>query len=222
MEEKILSGTPLFQGCTGEEIRQMLRCLNARVKSFKRDERILEAGQIVTAVGVVLEGSVLIESNDVWGNRSVLDKAGPGEIFAETYACIPEERLMVDVVAAEAVKILFLDIKSMLTFCKKTCSCHGMLVRNLLQISAQKNLNLSRRIFFTASKSIRGRLLSYLSSQAQKHGSRDFTIPFNRQQLADYLGVDRSALSAELGRMRQDGLLLTERNHFQLLTEEET
>lgn len=138
---------------------------------------------------MVLSGIILIENNDLWGNVTILDNVVPGRIFAETYACAFGEPLMVDVVAAEPAEVLFLNVDRVLKMCSNSCDYHNRLFRNLLSISAQKNLNLSRKIFHTSPKSIRGRLLSYLSYQAVCHGSNRFTIPFNRQQLADYLNV---------------------------------
>ena len=132
---------------------------------------------------------------------------------------VPGEKLLVDVFAAEVTEVLFLNVGKMLSQCPNSCGHHTQLIRNLLAISAQKNLQLSRRIFNTSSKSIRGRLLSYLSDQAVKNESERFDIPFNRQQLADYLGVDRSALSAELGKMQREGLLEFRKNHFHLYEE---
>ncbi len=194
----------------------MLTCLQARERAFRKDELIYRAGDRAAALGLVLEGSVLIENDDVWGNRSVLDRVELGQIFAETYACVPGERMMVNVRAAQAVRILFLDVGKVLAVCSEACSCHQKLIRNLLFISAQKNLNLSRRIFHTSAKTIRGRLLSYLSWQSVQAGSRTFEIPFNRQQLADYLEVDRSALSNELSKMQKEGLLTYHLNQFHL------
>ena len=124
---------------------------------------------------------------------------------------------MVNVTAAEDAEVLFLNVERVLRVCPRACAHHGRLLRNLLTLSAQKNLNLSRKIFHTSAKSIRGRLLSYLSDQAIRNGSRSFVIPFDRQQLADYLNVDRSALSAELGKLRREGVVLAERNRFTLL-----
>ena len=216
MDYYFLSKTILFRGTTPEEIKTMLGCLNAETKQFSRGSVIYHAGDTVTAIGLVLSGSVSIENDDVWGNKSILDKAGPGQVFAETYACVPGAPLMISVVASEAAEILFLDVGRILHVCSNACSFHNKLIRNLLAISAQKNLNLSRRIFHTSSKSIRGRLLSYLSFQSIQCGSREFEIPFNRQQLADYLSVDRSAMSNELSKMQRDGLLRLDRNHFTL------
>lgn len=211
-----LSKTALFRGSTPQEVEGMLSCLGAERRSFSRGDRIFRTGDVVTSLGIVLSGSVLIESSDLWGNTTILDSVGPGRIFAETYACAPGEPLMVDVVAAGAAEVLFLNMERVLRVCSHACEHHSKLIRNLLSLSAQKNLNLSRKILHTASKSIRGRLLSYLSDQAVRSGSDCFAIPFNRQQLADYLNVDRSALSNELSKMQKEGLLKVERNRFQL------
>lgn len=218
MDYLFLSKTMLFRGITPPEIESIMSCLQATVKKYPRGVNIYNAGDTVSFVGIVLSGSVSIENDDVWGNRSILDRVIPGQIFAENYACVPGEPLMVNVVAAEQTEILFINTDKMFTVCSSTCSFHNKLIRNMLNISAQKSLNLSRRIMHTSSKSIRGRLLSYLSFYATKNGSREFEIPFNRQQLADYLSVDRSAMSNELSKMQRDGLLKVQRNHFLLLT----
>lgn len=217
MNYRFLAQTPLFQGTSPQEIEAMLACLGSDVRRYQRGQIIYRAGDVVHALGTVLSGSVLIEIDDVWGNTTVLDCAGPGHIFAETYACLPDEPLMVHVKAAEACQILFLNVGRVLQICPTSCGHHITLVQNLLALSAQKNLNLSRKIFHTAPKTIRGRLLSYLSDQSVRSRSRSFTIPFNRQQLADYLNVDRSALSNELSKMQREGLLRADRNHFVLL-----
>ena len=211
-----VSKTVLFQGTRPEDAEAMLKCLEAREKQFQKDETIYYVGDRVSELGLVLSGSVLIENDDLWGNRSILDRIGPGQIFAETYACVPGEKLLVTVTAAEKTEVLFLNVGKILRVCTNACSFHARLIRNLLTLSARKNLNLSRRIFHTSAKSIRGRLLSYLSWQAVKQGSREFDIPFNRQQLADYLGVDRSAMSAELGKMKREGLIQVDRSHFRM------
>ena len=211
-----ISKTVLFQGTRPEDAEAMLKCLEAREKQFQKDETIYYVGDRVSELGLVLSGSVLIENDDLLGNRSILDRIGSGQIFAETYACVPGEKLLVTVTAAEKTEVLFLNVGKILRVCTNACSFHARLIRNLLTLSARKNLNLSRRIFHTSAKSIRGRLLSYLSWQAVKQGSREFDIPFNRQQLADYLGVDRSAMSAELGKMKREGLIQVDRSHFRM------
>ena len=166
-------------------------------------------------IGIVLEGRVQIESNDFWGNKTILDSLGEGKVFAETYA-LTKVPLMVDVVATQDSKILLLQIDN-LGLGKNSFS--QIITKNILGISMKKNLHLSQRIFHTSSKTIRGRLLSYLSSQVPaKAPAAEFDIPFDRQQLADYLEVDRSALSAELSKMKADGLIDYWKNHFKLLS----
>lgn len=217
MDFSDLAQSVLFQGNTADEIKNILECIRAEEKNYRKDEVILRMGDAAESLGMVISGSVLIENDDAWGNRSILDRIGKGHIFAETYACVPGEKLMVNVVAAESATILFLNMGRMLQICSDANGSQSRLLRNLLMVFAQKNLNLSRRIFHTSSKSIRGRLLSFLSYQAVQTGKREFDIAFNRQQLADYLGVDRSALSNELSKMQRDGLIRVERNHFRIL-----
>lgn len=219
MNYQFLSRTALFCGIQPEEMKTMLSCLTAETQTYEKGEMIYRAGDAAASLGVVLEGKVLIEHDDIWGNTTVLDSVLPGQIFAETYACTPGEPLMVNVEAAEESQILFLNVSRVLRSCTHACAFHGKLIRNLLALSAQKNLNLSRKIFHTASKSIRGRLTAYLSDQAVRSGGSSFTIPFNRQQLADYLNVDRSALSAELGKMQREGLLRVKKNLFEIMKE---
>lgn len=217
MNTDFLENTILFKGASAHEIKEMLTCLKAKEKHYTKGSTIYHAGDIIQCMGLVVWGRVRIESDDVWGNKSVLDSLGSGMVFAETYACLQKEPLMVGVIADEDCDILFLNVGHALQSFSENKGCQQRLVHNLLTITAQKNLNLSRHICHTSAKSIRGRLLSYLSSEAVRQGSHKFTIPFNRQQLADYLNVDRSALSNELGKMRKEGLLEVDRNNFCLM-----
>lgn len=216
MDYLFLSKTALFRGVNSVDIAHMLHCLNAISRKFPKNSVIYYAGDSISTMGLTLSGSVLIENVDFWGNTSILSRIGVGQIFAETYACIPGAVMMVNAVAAEDCEILFLDTTRLLQTCSNACAFHGQLIRNLLSVTAQKNLSLSNRILHTAPKSIRGRLISYLSFEASKQGCTSFTIPFDRQQLADYLGVDRSALSAVLSRMQKEGLLQTHKSTFTL------
>lgn len=216
MDTLFLSKTMLFRGDTPEEVSAVLNCLKGEVRTYAKGAVILRAGDVTESMGMVLSGSVSVENDDFWGNKSILDRLEPGQVFAETYACVPGEPLMVSVVAAEATEVLFLNAGRVLRICPNTCEHHSRLVRNLLTISARKNLRLSRRMFHTSSKSIRGRLISYLSSERVRQAGSVVVIPFNRQQLADYLNVDRSALSNELSKMQREGLLTVEKNRFVL------
>lgn len=219
MDYEFISKTDLFGGITPQETQAMLQCLQSYTKCYEKNEMIYGAGTTASAMGLVLSGGVRIEQTDVWGNQNIFSTAGPGQVFAETYACVPGEVLMVDVVAAMDCEILFLNTAKVLKTCPSACQFHSRLVQNLLAVMASKNLNLTRKISHISQKSIRGRLLSYLSSQALRQGTSSFQIPFNRQQLADYLCVDRSALSAELGKMRDEGLLEFHKNLFTLKIE---
>lgn len=210
----LLGQSELFMGIEQKELEALLDCLKPMRRKYRKGEYVCRAGESIRHMGFILEGSVNIERNDIWGNQSLLGRVVAGEVFGETYACVPGEVLMVDVVAVEACDILFLDMGKLLKTCSSACGFHNRLIQNLVGVMAAKNLNLSRKINDTAPKSIRGRLLSYLSHQVVKQGAYQFEIPFNRQQLADYLGVDRSAMSNELGKMQREGLIEYRKNWF--------
>lgn len=211
----------LFEGMDRADIDHVLSCLGAYEKKYKKGQCIYREGQRVSALGIVLSGSVLIERNDVWGNRSVLGCAERGHIFAESYACIPDEPMLVRVTASEPSVILFLEIRKLTQMCESNCAYHSRLIRNLLTVTAGKNVELSRKVFHTSPKSVRGRLLSYLSYCCALYGEPEFLIPFKRQELADYLGVDRSALSTEIAKMHREGLIWVYRNFFRVYTTED-
>ena len=195
--------TPLFQGIGETALAEMFTCGGARCKTYAKGEVLLQAG------------GVNIENIDLWGNRSILSYVPAGQVFAETYAFCGEP-MMVDVVAAEETEVLFLNMDVLIHTPHPDSEWQPILVQNLLNISLHKNLALSERIFCTAPKTVRGRLLLYLSNQAAKAGSKSFRIPFDRQGLADHLNLDRSALSKELGKMRDEGILETTKNEFTL------
>lgn len=187
-----------------------------RKRRFEKGQTIFRAGDAVSELGLVLSGCVHIENNDIWGNQSLLSSIGPGGVFAETFA-LRRRAMMVDAVAAVDTEILFLNIQKALDSRHAKEVWYFKLQQSILEMSVQKNLVLSTRIFCTTSKTIRGRLLVYLSTQAADAHKNEFDIPFDRQQLANYLNVDRSALSKELGRMKAEGLLDYHKNHFLLL-----
>lgn len=214
MNEMFLTNTSLFHGIRKEEITHLLSCLDAHEQSYEKNETILRAGSTIQELGLVESGSVNIIVNFYWGTSRIFGHASQGEIFGENYAAIPGRELLCDVVACEPSTILFINLNKLLTTCQKGCAFHNRLIHNLLSIQAKKSLNLSQRMMHTAPRSLREKLLSYLSEQAMIHGSAHFVIPFDRQQLADYLGVDRSAMSAELSKMKKDGLISCRKNEF--------
>lgn len=212
----VLRTSGIFSGISEEETEKMLHCLEVRPETFQKDEYILLAGDRVEAFGLVITGKVLIIQEDFWGNRNILAAVGAGHCFAETFACSPGAVLNVSVMAQTNVQVLFLNVKRILTTCPSTCSHHSRMIRNLLSELAEKNLRLNEKITHLGQRSRRAKILSYLSAEAQRHGNAEFDIAFSRQQLADYLSVDRSGLSMELSRMQEEGLLEYRKNHFVL------
>lgn len=224
--------SPLFKNITDSEISEMTAAGFLRARKFRKNSFIYHVTDVVHEIGIVASGQVTIEYIDLWGNKAIMSNITPGHVFAETYA-LTGEPLMVDAVASETSVILFLDMNKLMNSQLeneqfdngqlknarfKDTHFKDTILNNLLHISIQKNLTLSNRIFCTSPKTIRERLLIYLSNESRKAGSQEFVIPFDRQQLADYLNVDRSALSKELGKMRDEGLVEFRKNAFHLLS----
>ena len=214
MDTRQLQQSMLFRGMTELEITKALQVLAAHEKSFQKGETLLIAGTITERMGLVLEGSVTIESNDAWGNRTIISHVGQGQVFAETYALLENEPMLVDVTASEDCRVFFLRSGRIQSLKNSLEPWALKYITNLLTISMHKNLILSGRSFHTAPKTIRGRVMAYLNSVSLQKHSREFDIPFDRQQLADYLNLERSALSKELGKMQKDKLIFCKKNHF--------
>ena len=212
----VIRSSPLFSGISDEELAAMLSCLQAETKEFPKDAFVLRAGDTAESIGLVLTGSVLVLQEDVWGNRNILSKAGPGQTFAAAFACAPGARLNASVLAETPVTAIFLNVKRILNVCPSACVHHNRIIRNLLGELAEKNLRFSEKLAHMGQRTTRSKLMSYLSAEAQRFGKTEFDIPFSRQQLADYLGVERSGLSLELGKMRDEGLLDFRKSHFVL------
>ncbi len=213
----IFRSSILFNGMTDNEIDEAIQFLSVKEKSYKKNDTVLPAGNVTNSFGFVISGSVRIESNDMWGNRTILSDVGSGQFFAETYALLENEPLLVDVRANEDCRILFFKVGSLKKLKSDMNAWSFKLISNLLMISAYKNLQLSGRSFHTSPKTIRGRVMAYLNSISLRMGCREFDIPFDRQQLADYLNLERSALSKELGRMQKEGIIRTRKKHFVIL-----
>lgn len=216
MDSEIINKSPIFSGMSKSEIQETLEGLNAVKRKYKKGSILFHAGNTTDVMGLVLKGSITIENSDPWGNRTILSIVGEGEFFAETYALLQDTVLLVDAVANDNSEILLFHTKPLISE-TPTLSWQNKLIRNLLSISLQKNLHLSGRSFHTAPKNIRGRIMSYLSSLSLQTGSKEFNIPFDRQQMADYLNVERTALSKELGKMRDANIISFRKNHFRIL-----
>lgn len=219
MDFSFLKDTKIFFDLNEKEINSIFETLGYTIKKYPKGDVIYYAGQHVDSMGIVLSGSVTIESNDVWGNKSIFDNVKKGQVFAEVYACASSEPMMVDVISAEKTEIAFLNLSKLFNITNESHPYLNKLMVNLLKVMSTKNLNLSRKINHISSKSIRGRLVSYFTYVSITSGSDEFKIPFNRQQLADYLNVDRSSLSNELSKMRDEGLLEFNKNEFKIIND---
>lgn len=212
----VIRSAQLFSGVSEDELTAMLSCLKAEKKDFPKEAFVLRSGDTADSIGLALAGTVLVIQEDIWGNRNILSKAGPGQTFAAAYACAPGSVLNVSVVAETPVTALFLNVKRILNVCPSACAHHSRIIRNLLSELAEKNLRFNEKLAHMGQRTTRSKIMSYLSSEAQRLGKYEFDIPFSRQQLADYLAVERSGLSLELGKMRSEGLLDFHKSHFVL------
>ena len=213
----VLKKTKLFAGIANDEIASMLLCLDAQVHHYKKGEYVLREGEHLSNIMILVGGRLHIQKDDYWGNRSILEQISMGEMFGEAYIAPESEPLLNDVVAAEDSVVMFFNAKQIITTCSSACRFHTMVVQNLFFSISEKNRKIVRKLSHMSKRSIREKLISYLSEEATRQNSSSFTIPFNRQQLADFLFVDRSAMSNELSKMRKEGLLEFERNRFKLL-----
>lgn len=212
----VVKKCPLFAGIQDTNIVQILPCLSATVRQAEKNAFILSADDSVSFVGLILSGSVHIVNEDFWGRKDILSQLGPGELFAESFSCAESDKMPVSVLAVEPTEYMVLSCRKITTTCSSACLFHTQLIANMLQIIANKNIQLMRKIEQLSKRTTREKLLAFLSDEARKANCSSFDIPFSRQELADYLSVDRSAMSSELGRMRDEGLIEYDRNHFEL------
>lgn len=212
----ILQKTKLFKNVSEEEIGNMLSCLDARVREYKKGEYVFHQGDRISNITVLAEGELHIQKDDYWGNRSIINRIGVGEMFGEAYITPDSGALLNDVVATKDSTVIFFDVYRIITVCSSACRFHSMVVQNLFFAISEKNRGLVQKIGHISKRTTREKLISYLSEEANRQNSSSFSIPFNRQQLADFLSVDRSAMSNELCKMRDDGLLEFEKNRFKL------
>ncbi len=213
----ILKNTQLFSGTSDEDIEAMLGCLQARLCTYKKGEYVLREGERIERLMMLVKGELHIQRDDYWGNRSIISMVGVGEMFGEAYAAPESGPLMNDVLAVEDSAVIFLDIGKLLTVCPNGCKFHAMAVKNLFFAISEKNRKLVRKLGYMSRRTTREKLIAYLSEEAKRQNSGAFSIPFNRQQLADFLSVDRSAMSNELCKLRDEGLIEFEKNRFRLL-----
>ena len=216
---EILRSSRLFSGVSDDSLTAVLDCLTPREECFPKDAFLLRAGDSTESIGFVLSGSALIIQEDVWGNRNIISRVGPGQTFAAAFACAPGSVLNVSVIAETPVAAMFLNVNRILHVRPSACSHHIQIIQNLLGELSENNLHLGQKLIHMGQRTTRAKLMSFFSAEAQRLGTYAFDISFTRQQLADYLAVERSGLSTELGKMRREGLLDFHRNHFILNAE---
>ena len=213
----VLRDCPLFRDIDTADLHTMLHCLGAKTEVFDKKYTVLAEGSPAKHIGIVLSGSLQITQMDYNGNRTVVSNIEPGELFAESFACAEVRALPISIIANELSEVMLIDCSHILHTCRNNCGFHQQLIFNLMKGLATKNIQFHQKIGITSKRSTREKLLAYLDLQSKKAGSRSFEIPFDRQTLADYLEVERSGLSAEISKLRKEGILLCDRSHFELL-----
>jgi CRP-like cAMP-binding protein len=212
---EVLRKVKLFSGIDND-LEAMLDCLGSQEKKYQKGDLIFVAGQPINAVGIVLSGELQVIQEDFNGNRTILTELGPTQIFGEALACAGIAESPLSVLAKSDTKILFIGVSRIINTCSNSCIFHNRLIENLLKILARKNIQLSNKNQLLSHRSIREKVLSYLSMHAEKNNSPEFEIPFNRNEMADFLCVDRSALSRVLSSLSNEGVISVSGRHFTL------
>ena len=211
----ILSKTDLFSNIENDEILSILECFNASLRVFGKGEYVFHQGDTTSSIPLLLEGRLIIQKTDWWGRCSILNAIGHGEIFAEVYA-LTGRAMLNDCVAEDKCTVMFLDAVKVTGTCEASCPCHSRLIGNLFRILSEKNMTLAGKINCLSVRSTKEKVTAYLSEAAERQHSNTVTIPFDRQQLASFLAVDRSALSSVLSKMKTEGLIDYRKNRFTL------
>lgn len=213
----VLKQCSLFRLVEEKDLQAMLSCLQAKVRQYHKGDYICSEGSPAEQIGIILSGMAQISRDDYYGNRSVLGRLKPSDLFGETFAFAGVKEFPLNVTAVNDVEVLFIDSNRIISPCSHACGFHTRLIYNLLNVMAQKNLGFHQKIQITSKRTTREKLMAFLTIQAQAHDSSTFEIPFDRQALADYLEVDRSGLSAEISKLRKEGVLECHRSTFTLL-----
>ncbi len=210
--------SPVFFGMSDDELKGLLECFNARVRKYEKEEMIIRQGDIISNIYLILDGAVNIEKDSYWGRRIIISRLGKNENLALSFVGSKNVESSVDAITVDETLVLILGYEKCTSMCQNACTRHKVLINNLFQILSKENIELIQKIENVSQKTIRDKLLTYLSNEAQKNHSNSFNIKFNRQDLADYLNVDRSAMSFELSKLQKEGLLKYNKNNFELLS----
>jgi CRP-like cAMP-binding protein len=212
-----LKKSVLFQGVSAEELTTLVKCLGCMLRSYVKGETIYAVGDYAREIGVVVSGRVHIVKDDAWGNSNIIAEISNGEMFAEAVVCSGVGILPVSVIAAADSEVMFFDFQRVIQTCSSACIFHTMLIRNMIAVFARRNMLLTGKMEHITKRTTREKLLSYLSEQSKVHNSNSFEIPFDRQGLADYLSVERSALSSEMSKLKATGVINYRKSHFELI-----
>lgn len=213
----VLHICPLFKNIADDNLLRMLNCLGARVEFFDKKYTVFAEGNPAKFIGIVLSGSVQMTMTDFYGNRSIVAVSEQGEMFSEAFACAEVKNVPLSVIASEPSEIMLIDVSHILHTCENNCGFHQQLIFNLMSNLAQKNIQFHQKLEIISKRSTREKLLAYLSFCEKKAGTQSFEIPFDRQELADFLGVERSGLSSEIGKLKKEGIINTDKNYFEIL-----
>lgn len=220
MNYEVLRQISLFDGIDSKDLKSLIACLGAMSRSYEKGEAVLLAGSPIDRVGVVLSGSVQVVKEDIVGNRTIIANIEQNELFAEVFACSPASILPISVIALEDCTVMWIQFRKIITTCSSSCVFHTKLIANMMRLMAEKNLKLNQKIDYLSKRSIRDKLIAYLLAQADQQKSLIFSIPFSRNELADFLCADRSALSRELSHMKEDGLIDYYKEQFKILSKD--
>ena len=210
--------SPVFYGMNDEELKGLLECFHARIRRYEKGDMIIRQGDMISNIYLILSGGVNIEKDSYWGRRIIISRLGKNENLALSFVGSKDVEANIDAISVEDTLVLVLSYEKCTSMCQNACTRHKILINNLFQILSKENIELIQKIENVSQKSIRDKLLTYLSNEAQKKHSNSFDIQFNRQDLADYLNVDRSAMSFELSKLQKEGLISYNKNHFELLS----
>ncbi len=214
---EVLAKCQLFQDINSDNLTAMLGCLGVKTKKYAKEQSVFSEGDEAKHIGIVLSGEVQIIRIDLFGNRTILARVSPSQLFGEAFACADVKSIPISVVATSDCEVMLIDAKRITQTCNNACCFHNQIIFNLLNVVAKKNIIFHEKIEITSKRSTREKLMAYLQIQAKKANSPIFSIPFDRQELADYLEVERSGLSSEISKMRSEGIIESHRNAFKIL-----
>lgn len=214
-----IKNSPLFYGMNDEELKGLLECFNARVRRYEKEDIIIRQGDMITNIYLILDGEVNIEKDSYWGRRIIISRLGKNDNLALSFVGSKDVESSIDAITTKDTLMLILSYEKCTSMCQNACARHKVLINNLFQILSKENIELIQKIENVSQKTIRDKLLTYLSNEAQRQHSNKFEIHFNRQDLADYLNVDRSAMSFELSKLQKEGIIKYDKNHFELLSQ---